>query len=125
MKIREIRAFGLRDRIPWIAPDISYAQPLDGGRAAIAWRDIERTAQGLGRDASAWLAVLRPLSSHLDALVDFTGSQLLRVPRHPLTTLRFGLRALQLGSGAGRRTFATEAPTIDIASRSGLLPVRP
>ena len=102
------RAFGLRDRIEWIAPEISYAQPLDGGRAAIAWRDIERTARGLGPDASAWLAVLRPLSSHLEGVVDFTGSQLLRVPRHPITSLRYGLRALQLGSNLGRATFETE-----------------
>ena len=40
------RAFGLRDRIEWVSPEVSYAQPLDGGRAAIAWRDIERTARG-------------------------------------------------------------------------------
>ena len=40
------RAFGLRERIEWISPEISYAQPLDGGRAAIAWRDLERTADG-------------------------------------------------------------------------------
>ncbi|MET0829700.1 MAG: NAD(P)/FAD-dependent oxidoreductase [Microbacterium sp.] len=102
------RAFGLRERIEWIAPEASYAQPLDGGRAAIAWRDIDRTAHELGPDARAWLAVLRPLSSHLDAVVDFTGSQLLRVPRHPLTTARFGLRVLQLGSRLGRGTFTTE-----------------
>ncbi|GAA1997779.1 NAD(P)/FAD-dependent oxidoreductase [Microbacterium pumilum] len=102
------RAFGLRERIDWISPEISYAQPLDGARAAIAWRDLDRTADGLGRDARAWRAVIRPLSTHLQSLVDFTGSQLLRVPRHPVTTLRFGLRALQLGSGLGRSTFATE-----------------
>ena len=102
------RAFRLRNRIDWVTPEVSYAQPLDNGRAAIAWRDIDRTADGLGRDARAWLAVLRPLSSHLDAVVDFTGSQLLRVPRHPITTLRFGLRVLQLGSVLGRGTFATE-----------------
>ena len=29
------RAFGLDERIGWIVPDASYAQPLDGGRAAI------------------------------------------------------------------------------------------
>lgn len=103
------RAFGLRDRIEWISPEVSYAHPLDGGRAAIAWRDLDRTAEGLGPDARAWRAVLRPLSTHLDNVVDFTGSQLLRVPRHPVTTVRFGLRALQLGSRLGRGTFSTEA----------------
>jgi len=102
------RTFGLGERIEWIHPRASYAQPLDGGRAAIAWRDLERTAVGLGRDARAWRGVMRPLSRHLGALVDFTGSQLLRVPRHPVTAVRFGLRALQLGSPLGRGTFATE-----------------
>jgi phytoene dehydrogenase-like protein len=40
--------------------------------------------------------------------VDFTGNQLLRVPQHPVTTVRFGLRALQLGSPLGRGTFRSE-----------------
>ena len=99
------RAFGLRQRIGWITPDISYASPLDGRRAAIAWRSLERTAAGLGPDAQTWQLLLGPLSAHLDALVDFTGSQLLRVPRHPISTVRFGLRALLFGSQLGRRTF--------------------
>ena len=102
------QAFRLRHRIDWVTPEISYAHPLDGGRAGIAWRDIDRTAESLGRDAKAWLAMIRPLSSHLENVVDFTGSQLLRVPRHPLTTLRFGTRVLQMGTALGRRTFATE-----------------
>src|SRR3954452_14575349 len=51
------QAFGLAERIDWIHPDISYAHPLDDGRAAIAWRDIERTARGLGVDERAWLAL--------------------------------------------------------------------
>ena len=102
------RAFRLRERIDWIAPEISFAQPLDGGRAAIAWRDLDRTADGLGRDARAWRAVVRPLSTHLEGLVDFAGNQLLRVPKHPITTIRFGLRALQLGSSLGRGTFRSE-----------------
>ncbi|MCR2764553.1 NAD(P)/FAD-dependent oxidoreductase [Microbacterium sp. zg.B48] len=101
------RAFGLRDKIAWISPDISYAHPLGDGRAAIAWRDIERTADALGSDAQRWLAVVRPLSSHVSDVVDFTGSQLLRMPRHPVVTVRYGLRALQLSSRLGRRTFAT------------------
>jgi phytoene dehydrogenase-like protein len=101
------RAFGLRERIEWISPEISYASPLEGGRAAIAWGSLERTAAGLGPDGPTWRAMLGPLSAHLDAVVDFAGSQLLRVPRHPITTVRFGLRALLLGSQVGRRTFRT------------------
>lgn len=101
------RAFGLRERIAWIVPEASYANPLDDGRAAIAWRDLDRTADGLGADGRAWRAVVRPLSSHVEDVVDFTGNQLLRMPQHPVTVARFGLRALQLGFGVP--TFRTEA----------------
>ncbi len=100
------RAFGLRERLEWIVPDASYAQPLDGGRAAVAWRELDRTADALGADARAWRALLRPLVHHLDGVLDFTGNQLLRVPRHPLTAARFGLRTLQ--SGLGFPTLSTE-----------------
>ncbi|WP_243074240.1 NAD(P)/FAD-dependent oxidoreductase [Microbacterium sp. SS28] len=108
------RAFRLRERIEWIVPEAGFAQPLDpltpGGaaRAGVAWHDLDRTAEGLGRDAAAWRAVVRPLARHLDGVVDFTGHQLLRVPRHPVTTVRFGLRALELGSALSRRTFRTD-----------------
>src|SRR5690606_6558894 len=107
------RAFGLADRIEWIRPEISYAHPLDGGRAGIAWRDIERTAERLGPDGRAWLALLRPLSTHIDGVVDFTGGSLLRIPRNPLTALRYGLRVLEQGSRLGTRAFrGDEAPAM-------------
>ena len=48
------RALGLLDRIDWIVPEVSYAHPLDGGRAGIAWRDLDRTADGLGADGRPW-----------------------------------------------------------------------
>ncbi|GGH50841.1 phytoene desaturase family protein [Microbacterium album] len=102
------RAFGLHERIGWVVPDASFAQPLDGGRAAIAWRDIERTAAELGADERAWLAMLRPLARHADGVLDFTGNQLLRIPRHPVTAVRFGLRVLETASALSRRTFRTE-----------------
>ncbi|HWT33747.1 MAG TPA: NAD(P)/FAD-dependent oxidoreductase [Microbacterium sp.] len=100
------RAFGL-DRIDWITPDISFAQPLDDGRAAIAWRDLERTADGLGEDADRWRAVVRPLNRALASVADFTGNQLIRMPRDPITALRFGMRAVALGTRLGYRTFRT------------------
>ncbi len=93
------RAFGLTDRLDWIVPDVSYAHPLDGGRAGIAWRDLDRTADALGRDGRAWRRLLGPLLRRIDGVVDFTGSQLLRVPADPLAALRFGVRALEQGTG--------------------------
>lgn len=102
------RAFGLDERIDWIRPEISYAHPLDGGRAAIAWRDIERTAADLGVDGGAWLARVRPLSTHLDGLIDFTNNQLLRVPRDPVTAARYAIRMLDQGTPLARRSFLTD-----------------
>ncbi|GAA1237713.1 phytoene dehydrogenase-like protein [Microbacterium phyllosphaerae] len=102
------QAFGLAERIEWITPDISYAHPLDDGRAGIAWRDIERTAAGLGVDEQAWLSLLRPLSTHVEGVVDFTGNQMLRVPREPITALRFALRMLDQGTPLARRSFRTD-----------------
>ncbi|SFR69275.1 Phytoene dehydrogenase-related protein [Microbacterium azadirachtae] len=100
------RAFG-RDRIDWIIPEAAYAHPLDGGRAGIAWHDLERTADALGPDARAWRALLRPLSSHIDGLLDFTSGSLLRLPDDPVTAVRYGLRVLEQGSAMAERTFRT------------------
>lgn len=103
------RAFGLAGRLEWITPEISYAHPLDRGRAALAWRDIDRTADALGPDARAWYALLRPLVRRIEGVVDFTGNALLRVPRDPLAASRFGIRMLEQGTALARTTLRTEA----------------
>lgn len=102
------QAFGLAERIEWVRPEISYAHPLDDGRAGIAWHDIERTAAGLGVDGRAWLSRLRPLSSHIGGVVDFTGNQMLRIPRDPITAIRFAMRMLDQGTPVARRSFRTD-----------------
>lgn len=102
------RAFRLDERIEWIRPDISFAHPLDGGRAAVAWRDIERTATALGPDCDAWLARLRPLSTHIEGVTDFTGNQLLRMPADPVTAVRYAIRMLDQGTPLARTSFRTE-----------------
>ncbi|RWZ51039.1 NAD(P)/FAD-dependent oxidoreductase [Labedella phragmitis] len=91
------RRFRLQDRIDLRLPEISYAHPLDGGRAGIAYRDIDRTAEALGRDGDAWKRLMGPLAAHADEVAQFTGSPILQVPRHPITVTRFGLRALEQG----------------------------
>lgn len=102
------QAFGIADRVDWIRPEASYAHPLDGGRAAVAWRDIDRTADALGVDGKAWRALLRPLSAHIEGVVDFTGNQLLRVPREPVTAARYAIRMLEHGTPLASRIFRTE-----------------
>ena len=105
--------FGLVDRIQLHVPDISYGHPLPGGRAGVAWHDLERTAAGLGPDGPAWLRLLGPLVQNIRDIADLTGDALLRVPRHPLTLARFGLRTLEQGGPAWNWRFAAEtAPAL-------------
>ncbi|HET6672455.1 MAG TPA: NAD(P)/FAD-dependent oxidoreductase [Agromyces sp.] len=99
------RRLGLLDRIDWIVPDASYAHPLDGGRAGIAWRDLDRTVDALGDDGRAWRRLIAPLLARQRGVASFTGSQLLRVPRDPLAALRFGLRSLEQGTPAWNLRF--------------------
>ncbi|TFB83843.1 NAD(P)/FAD-dependent oxidoreductase, partial [Cryobacterium algoricola] len=99
------RAFGLTERVPFVIPEVSYAHPLDARRAAVAYRDLDRTAAGLGPDGPAWTRLLRPLVDRIDGVVSFTGHQLLRRPDDPRAALEYGLRVLALGTPAGRMLF--------------------
>lgn len=92
------RAFELERRISFATPDVSFGSPLDGGRAALAFRSLDRTAAELGRDGRAYRHLMEPLVRHRDAVMDFTQNQLLRIPGNPLAAARFGLRTLEQGS---------------------------
>lgn len=108
------RAFGLAERgVQLIAPDVSYAQPLDGGRAGIAHRSLAATAAGLGADGDAWTDLFAPLVQDWPRLVDLAlGDRSLL----PGALLRAGPRAvgavatrlIEQGSRAWDRRFRTE-----------------
>ncbi|WP_394553193.1 phytoene desaturase family protein [Agromyces sp. MMS24-JH15] len=100
------RAFGLERRIGFAVPDLSYAHPLDGGRSGLAWRDLDRTVAGLGVDGAAYRRLMGPLARRADQVARCTGSSLVGVPRHPLTVLRFGFRALWQGGPGWDAGFA-------------------
>ena len=89
--------FELEKRIELLQPAASYGHPLDNGRAGIAYRDLERTADGLGVDGRAWLALMGPLVERAGDVAHFTGFPLVRIPRNPITVARFGIRVLEQG----------------------------
>lgn len=94
------QAFELDRRIELLVPEISYGHPLDGGRAGIAYRSLERTVEGLGADGRAWRILMEPLLRRLDGVIDFTQGSLLRLPKDALAVLAFGARALLQGTPA-------------------------
>ncbi|MDB6135137.1 MAG: hypothetical protein JWM59_3380 [Verrucomicrobiales bacterium] len=97
--------FGLE----WVHPEILLAHPLDGGRAATMWLDLDRTAEALpGRDGKAWKNWLAPFLPHAHGLFkDLLGALPVR-PRHPLLLARFGLDAMKSGLCLARGKFKSD-----------------
>lgn len=102
------RAFEIDKRVDFVRPDVSFAHPLDRG-SAIAYRDLTRTREGLGRDGRAYEALLRPLARHADHVAQTTGTPLLRIPDHPLSALSLGLRSFEQGTALWNARFRDEA----------------
>ncbi|SEE94287.1 Phytoene dehydrogenase-related protein [Arthrobacter alpinus] len=93
-------AFELSRRIELIVPEVSYGHPLDGGRAGIAYRSLERTVDALGVDGRAWRTLMTPLLNRLEGVIDFTQGSLLRLPADPLAAIQYGARTLLQGTPA-------------------------
>ncbi|GAA1967712.1 phytoene desaturase family protein [Agromyces allii] len=105
---RFFREFELARRVELRHPEAAYGHPLDGGRAGLAYRDLDRTVEGLGRDGRAYRRLMGPLVARADAVAEFTGSNLLGVPGDPVTAARFGLRVLEQGSPLWNARFAEQ-----------------
>ena len=102
------RQFGLEQRVDFVVPEISYGHALAPDRAGLAYRDLARTAEHLGRDGMAWRAIFEPLVRDVDKIVEFATGQLLRLPAHPLAAARFGLRAFEQGTPLWNRPFSQD-----------------
>lgn len=121
-------AFELEKRVEFMVPDASYANPLDAdggsrdGRAAIAYRDLARTAHELGRDGAAYTRVYAPIVNRLDGAIDFAfGGSMLRVPRDPIVAVMTGLTTLKQGTpmwNLGFRDVAAPALISGVAAHS-------
>ena len=103
------RRFDLAARgVELLLPEIGYAHPLSGGRAGLAYTDLDRTCEHLGPDGPAWRSLMEPLLSHSRGLVDFMLSSQRGVPADPIGVALLGLRLLQHGTPLAARQFAGE-----------------
>jgi phytoene dehydrogenase-like protein len=90
-----------------VHPDAPLAHPLDDGSAVLLERSVERTAEGLGRDAEAYRRLFEPLVRTAPELMRETLGPL-RPPRHPIAMARFAPAALRSAVGLARSRFEDE-----------------
>ena len=91
-------------------PAVSYAHPLDGAPAAVAYRDLARTVGELAEhgptNGRLYRRVMRPLVEGVDTVRDIGLSDVRSIPasvfppRGLQAAVTLGTRALQLGTGA-------------------------
>ncbi len=89
-------------------PEVAFAQPLAGGRAAALYRSVEETASHLGGDAAAYRQLVGPLVDWLDRIVPYVMGPMRSLPRDPLALARFA----RVGTPSVRhatRGFTTDA----------------
>ena len=87
-----------------LQPQIPLAHPLDGGRAAVLERSLDRTAHGLGADGAAYQRLMAPIVAGWRPLLEILLGPF-RWPAHPLLLARFGLAAILPATVLARLNF--------------------
>jgi phytoene dehydrogenase-like protein len=90
--------------LAWARPAASVAHPLEGEPAVVLERSLVETARGLGEDARAYERLLAPFVEDPHGLLEDVLAPL-RVPRHPLRMMRFGLAGMRSAAGLARARF--------------------
>ncbi len=80
--------------VEWVHPGVPLAHPLDDGSAAVLYRSVDDTADGLGSDGREYRKIMGPFARNWESLTDDLLAPL-RPPRHPLLMARFGLYGLR------------------------------
>jgi len=88
-------------------PAVPWSQPLDGGRAALGFRDVDQTAAGLGVDGAAYQQLIGPLVRDVHRILPAVLGPA-RPPRHPVAMARFALAGLRSAVGLAEARFREE-----------------
>lgn len=97
-----------REGLAFAQPEAPVGHPLDPRRSVMLWRDVERTAMGLGVDAAVWRTVVGGLAQRWETLVGGVLDPLAVPPRAPLTTAAFGVAGVWGATGASRAVLREE-----------------
>ena len=107
------RRFDLTARGVTLArPEVEFAHPLDGGRAAIVSRSVAETAARLGADGRSYRRLIGPMTTHMDEICQAILAPLRKPPAHPLAVAGYGSRAILPASAVARRWHTEEARAI-------------
>jgi phytoene dehydrogenase-like protein len=101
---------GLRNSL--CQPEVPFAHPLPGGRAASARRSLDETATSFGADGAAYRRLLGPLVGHSEEIGDQVLAPLRTIPAHPVALARFGLLGLWPADRLARRFRSDEAKAL-------------
>jgi phytoene dehydrogenase-like protein len=97
--------------LQWIFAPIEVAHPLDDGSAVALYRDVGKTAAGMGRDGVPYQDLLNPLVSNGIDLFDTILDPF--PPRHPLILAKFLRSGMASIAGLSKRHFDGErAPAL-------------
>jgi phytoene dehydrogenase-like protein len=104
---RSIDLAGLGVRL--CTPQVAFAHPLDGGRAAAVTTSVGETASGLGADGGAYERLLGPLVADAGSIMPTVLEPLRSLPRHPVAVGRFAMAGLPSASHLAGRFGTAEA----------------
>lgn len=105
--------------VAWVQPEIPVGHPLDGGRAALTYRSIKQTADGLGRDGPAYQRLYEPLVRDWQAIMKEILGPLPLPPGHLGALTNFGYWAIQPASFLARTHFQGVAARALFAGMGG------
>lgn len=99
----DLAAHGVR----LLTPEIAFAHPLEGGRAAFVGNRVDDVAAALGPDGPAYARTFGKLTEDLDLVLPAFLGSMRSPPAHPLAAAGFGLRGL-FSAGQLAHRFKTE-----------------
>jgi phytoene dehydrogenase-like protein len=92
-----------------LTPEVAFAHPLDGGRAAAVFGSVADTSAGFGEDERAYRRLFEKLVRHADQIIPNALGPVRPLPLPPPAMARFGLLGIRSASMLAARFRTPEA----------------